>query len=375
MIVRSSKTLKSVAALALVFCLAIGYSYSLSEKVGYKSVSIGEIEEDKSRDLNKLSTRQKVAQLIFAAYDGQDADQQLLNLVSTEGVGGVMLMPPNLTSETQVASLNKDIQTAAIESSNSKIFIAVDQEGGTVNRISWPGYELSSQRSVADLESASRVASKRASELSKLGFNTNFSPVVEDIQDPSSFLYDRSFSGNVANMSSVYIDEYQSNGILATAKHFPGHENSSIDSHVSLPIVDIDDSTFKSRIGNFSQIIDESEPAFVMMSHVLYLQQDSLYPASLSPTIIKDYLKGSLGHRGLVITDDLTMNSIAKDRTTLEAAVDAYKAGNDMLLIIAEIPEIIDVIDNITFLIESGELTEESLNEKVYRIIDSKQSL
>jgi len=325
--------------------------------------------------LDDLTIEQKIGQMLFVGYDGSDTDEQLKNMVNSNYLGGVMLMGPNVSDTNNASLLIDDLQSISKNESSTSLFIGIDQEGGIVQRITDPTFELTSQPQINTIEQAEEIAAKRAIELTRLGINTNFSPVVETITDPNSFLYDRVFRGSsqdVRNYTVAYVNSYEQNGLMSTIKHFPGHNNASIDSHIGLPSSNMTDQEFEQHISTFSQTIGDAKPTFTMVGHILVPTQDPNLPSSLSPTIINDYLKTDIGYEGLVITDDMSMGAIIKNYGKIEAAVRAIEAGNDILLYVEDQFSISEIHTALVSKVDSGELKEELIDQSVLKILTVK---
>jgi len=322
-----------------------------------------------SERLASMTLEEKIGQMIFVGYDGADSRVQLQSLVKNSKIGGVMLMGNNFDAN------NADLVESLQQSTEIELFIGIDQEGGIVNRISDPGYELRSQTKVDSLQLADEISLKRAEELSELGINTNFSPVLENITNPDSFLYQRVFRGSdqqISQYGSAYVANYQQNKVHATVKHFPGHTNSSVDSHLNLPVANLNEAEFLEHISIFDEVISNSNPSFVMIGHISFPNQDSVYPSSLSKTIIQDYLRDRLGFTGLVITDDLSMQAVTNNYGKTQAAITAVNAGNDILLYVENETSIIEIKAALLDAVQSGQIKEDRIDDAVFRILDKK---
>jgi len=218
-----------------------------------------------------------------------------------------------------LSELCEAAQTCAVESGNSRLMIAVDQEGGPVARLRPPFTVFPGNRAIGEARSekdAKEFATVTARELRGVGITMNLAPVL----DVASFgvnavMEDRVFGEEpelVAHLGIAVIDTLQENGIAATAKHFPGIGRTTVDSHADLPYLDVErqvlDATdlvpFRAAIGGGVEA--------VMLSHVVYQDLDPQWPASLSSIIAKDLLRQTMGFKGIAMTDDLDMGAVDK---------------------------------------------------------------
>src|ERR1044071_9953850 len=193
-----------------------------------------------------LPLEQKIGQLMIVGFDDTQADSRLLEMVSRYHVGGVILFARNVHSPQQVAELTHKLQQTAIESGDPGLFIAIDQEGGRVARLTEEtGFtEFPSAMAIgatSDHENAYRMAAAMAAEMHAVGINVDFAPDLDVNNNPSNpVIGTRSFSSDpnkVADFGAAFARGLQENGILAFGKHFPGHGDTGIDSHLALPLV------------------------------------------------------------------------------------------------------------------------------------------
>ncbi len=286
-------------------------------------------------------------------------------------------MRPNVVNQ-NVAKITASLQNTASSTHQPILLISIDQEGGTVNRILNKDWELTSQTKITSYDEAYKVASQRARELRGVGVNVNFSPVLDYVTHPKSFLYDRTFHGTkeeVTTFGIAMVKGYQDAGIVATIKHFPGHPDSPVDSHKDLPTSNVSKEDFQNYTTVFKDSIQQSHPYMVMTGHVLFPNIDPKYPATLSPDIIQGTLRHDIGFDGVIITDDMNMGAITKKFGVEEAAKQAVLAGNDILLYVAT-PEVIDrAYSALLDAVVSGEISTDRIDESVYRILKLKSVL
>jgi beta-N-acetylhexosaminidase len=292
----------------------------------------------------------------FAGY----SIPQDVRLIAREfDLGGVVLFARNVEAPEQVAELARE---AAELSDELPLWVATDQEGGRVARLKdpftvWPPMMTLGRSGDAGL--AARFARALAAELKAVGISLDFTPVL-DIHTNSAnrVIGDRALSeraDEVARLGSVIIRTLQADGIAACGKHFPGHGDTSADSHDELPIVEQPpDRIDRVELLPFRAAI-EAQVASILTAHVLIPSIDDARPATLSPRIIDGMLKRTLGFTGMVITDDLDMKAISGSRGTGEAAVAAIAAGCDVALMCSPNPEAqVAAIEAIIHAVENG---------------------
>jgi len=248
--------------------------------------------------------------------------------ISDNHIGGILLLSRNIQSEEQVKKLTTDIHSL-----NPNIIIAIDQEGGEISRITFPGNELTPQKNIKTEADAYVVARKRAERLKSYGIDMNFSPVVDFITNKDSFLYERTFQKDlemISILAGAMLRGYEDGGITPVLKHFPGHTNDSSDTHYSTAVVFASKNELARHILPFKKTIERFNPPAVMVGGSTYSAYDSV-PAALSPIIIKNLLRGELTYKGIVISDDLEMDAFSEYSLNDRARM-ALEAGCDVVI-------------------------------------------
>lgn len=342
-----------------------------------EEVSGEALEDTVTPVVESLTLEQKVGQMLLLGIWNPEHKAGQKRLIERGIIGSVIVMNANISTKdatrTHIARLQE-----AVPTSTPPLLVAVDQEGGTVSRFEYDDFDLTAQPEIEDTDEAREVAARRGKELADLGVNVNFAPVLEYITDPDSFLYDRTFrvdeKSEIAPLASAMVRGYQRAGVAATVKHFPGHKSGSVDSHKNLPSVDdISYDELTAYTSPFITVLDEARPDMVMTAHVLFPAIDEAYPATLSPEIIDEFLRKSLGFTRVIITDDMNMGAITNGFGRTEAALQAVKAGNDILLYVATPTQVEQVHAAIVEAVKRGEIPEERIDESVKRIIALKQ--
>lgn len=328
--------------------------------------------------LNKMTLNEKIGQMIIAGFDGTSIDTNTQNLISKYKLSGLILYQTNVKDANQLVNLTNSIKTA---NSKNKIplFISVDQEGGRINRMPTSIKDTPSARTIGnknDEEYAYNIGKVIANELHVFGFNTDFAPVLDIQSNPdNTVIGDRSFGSSSSIVSKLGISMMKgirSENLIPVVKHFPGHGDTSVDSHLELPLV-LNDLTRLNKIElvPFKNAIKEYAD-MVMVAHILVQKIDPNYPASMSKPIITDLLRKKCGFGGVVISDDMTMGAIAKNYKLKDAAVRAVNAGCDIILVGHGMDNVITVYNSIYSAVKNHTISEDTINRSVYRILTLK---
>lgn len=332
-----------------------------------------------------LSLEEKIGQVMVVYFEGPELSPNLEKLVGDLKVGGVILYSSrgNIQSPSQVARLCDSLQSFAAKSESLPLLIAIDQEGGEVQRITKgvPRYPGNMALGAAgDEELTEQVASAMARDLHSMGINMNFAPVADVNNNPRNpVIGARSFGASpalVARLAAIMASGFSREGVIPVAKHFPGHGNTDGDSHSGLPMVpSTREDLEKTEFLPFRELIAAGVPA-VMTAHVLLPVLDEGRPATLSPVILR-LLREEMGFTGVIITDSLAMGALKRDRTTAEAAEEALMAGADMLLFGAdkgyEEEEHFQIYSHLLQAAREGRISMERLDDAVGRVLELKE--
>jgi beta-N-acetylhexosaminidase len=287
------------------------------------------------------SLRREIGQLLIGSLPATTITPEMRSLVREFQLGGVTLFKRNIEAPEQVAELSHDLQSMA---SDLPLWVAVDQEGGRVARLRAPFTEwppMATLGRAGDEKLAYRFAAALATELKAVGVTLYYAPVLDILTNPKNpVIGDRALSEDaraVARLGGAIIRGLQENGIAACGKHFPGHGDTSQDSHVALPLVEHPpDRIRRVELVPFREAI-RSDVAFIMTAHILVPSLDEQRPATLSPAIIRGMLREELDFDGVILSDDLDMKAIADTYTVSDAAVQAIAAGCDGVLLCREL--------------------------------------
>ncbi|MCT2537102.1 beta-N-acetylhexosaminidase [Aquibacillus koreensis] len=333
--------------------------------------------EQPSDQLTKMSLSEKIGQMIIAGVEGTSLQPNDEKLIKNYHVGGFIFYGNNLTTHQQTKELIQDFQEKN-RANPLPLFMSVDQEGGRISRIpgveEMPTNELIGKRN--DPDYAYRIGQKLGQQLNSVGFNLDYAPVMDINSNPNNpVIGDRSYGDNASVVSQLGIQTMlgiQSENIIAVVKHFPGHGDTSVDSHIELPIVDKSlQELNKMELIPFKEAIDSGADV-VMVAHILNPNLDPTYPASMSKKVITDILRSQLDFKGVVITDDLTMGAVMNNFGIGDAAVDAIQAGSDIVLVAHDYHKVVQVIEHIKKAVQNGDIKEDRIDESVSRIIELK---
>lgn len=323
--------------------------------------------------LSGMSVEEKVGQMFIARCPQSGAAQKAADY----HLGGYILFGRDFQGKTKEQVIS-DIQSYQ-DAASVSLFIGVDEEGGTVNRVSLnPNLRAVPFWSPQELYASGGFSLIRSDTLEKcrllhsLGINVNFAPVCDVSQNPADFIYARSF-GRDANQTAEYIRNVtqvmSSEGMGAVLKHFPGYGNNA-DTHTGIAYDNRPYETFQNSDFLPFKAGIENGAGIVLVSHNIVACMDGQYPASLSSRV-HEILRGELGFSGVIVTDDLAMDGIRDFVSDDRAAVLAVQAGNDLLCCTdfeTQIPTVIDAVIN-------GEISEQRIDESVLRILMLKISL
>ena len=324
----------------------------------------------------KNDIQKKMAgQRLMLGFEGTEFNPELKHLIKDIGTGGLILFRGNIETPEQISRLCMDCQAYAESSGLPPLFIAIDQEGGTVARLREPFSIFKGNSFVETPEDARSFARITAQELKSIGVNMNFAPVLDVVPEGiDSIMKDRAFSGppeRVSLLGTEMIGTFQENGIMAVAKHFPGIGRTVKDSHFFLPELESDLDTLTSSDLLPFGAAKENNVAGIMLSHILYTSLDKTWPASLSYNIAWELLRERMQYKGLVMTDDLDMKAIEKGIETCMSRI--LYCGIDMALICHKGPNIDKAFEIVQRLLGEDESLKASHQKSVERILSYKR--
>lgn len=346
--------------------------------------------------LNKMTVEEKVGQLLMVHFIGEEANEEASHLIKKIHVGAFIYYTwaNGLNSPKQVANLSSGLQQLAQQTPNKiPLIIAVDQEGGRICRLKEGFTPLPDNRTIAFTgipAIAEKYAYTTALELRAVGINMNLAPVVDINSNPENLLMTSRSYGSDAESVVAYakctLDGFYNGGLLSCLKHYPGHGNVNVDSHLGLPVVNKSkDELMDVELVPFKALASVSDA--IMTGHILVPSVDGSCCASTSKVLIS-ILREDIGFSGPIITDSLVMQGVLeKYKTPEDAALAAFEAGCDILMLGGKLlsgnhagyeltaPDIVRVHQYIVNAVQSGRISEERLDQSVLRILNIKQKL
>lgn len=338
------------------------------------------IEKDPIAEMIKdMTVEEKLGQMLIVGIEGYEIDDGAKQMIDELRIGGFILFGSNIKSPEQLLELNNSLK-AANSVNKIPLFISVDEEGGRVSRIPNTIKNLPANKEIGKInneEFSYEIGMLLAEKVGAFGFNMNFAPVLDVNSNPKNpVIGDRSFGSKaevVSNLGVQTMAGISFGRVIPVVKHFPGHGDTDVDSHVGLPSVDNDLERLKSfELIPFEAAINNGAEC-VMVAHILLPKIDAENPASMSTVIISNVLRNEMNFDGVVITDDMTMGAISKNYDLATAAVQSIKAGNDIVLVAHKYENAIATMKSFKEAVQSGAITEKRIDQSVYRILKLKQ--
>lgn len=331
----------------------------------------------------ELTVRQMLGQKLVFGFHGTALPEDFKEVLREYKIGNVILFLRNVQSASQVRRLCAEIQRLVREETGYPAFIMIDQEGGMVSRLPQDAVNVPGTMAVAatgNPENARLASEITVRQLRGLGVNFNLAPVMDVNSNPQNpVIGNRSYGDEaerVAAFGAAAIAPYAQSGVLCCAKHFPGHGDTAVDSHLGLPRVDKTAGELeKLELIPFRAVVEAGVPA-VMMSHVLFPNiEPEQVPCTMSRRMVTGLLKEKLGFRGLILTDCMQMGAIQDFFGTAAGTVASIKAGVDLTEISSSLELEREAAEAVTRAAEAGEFDMEELRESVRRILRFKEQL
>lgn len=325
-----------------------------------------------------LATRRDIGQLLIGSFKGYTIPVELRALAREFDLGGTILFGRNVEAPEQVSEVAADAEALG---RTQPAWVSVDQEGGRVARLKAPFTEWPPMATLGRAGSetlAARFASALAAELLAVGVTLDYAPVLDIHTNPRNpVIGDRALgeaADAVSRLGRVLVRTLQSAGVAACGKHFPGHGDTSTDSHVELPLVEHPPDRLRAvEFEPFRAAIAE-QVAFLMTAHVLVPALDEQRPSTLSPVVVGETLRRELGFDGVILSDDLEMKAISARYTVPAAAVLAVQAGCDAVLVCSGDVELQALtLEALVRAVESGEISATRLDDAWRRLRRAKE--
>jgi beta-N-acetylhexosaminidase len=343
---------------------------------GEDSISEWEQWQEQAR---MLDVSEKIGQMVMVGIEGKEYNEQARTLIEQHRIGGIITFGRNVSDAAQTLQLLHDLKEANARSNPFPLLLGIDEEGGSVTRMPPELIKAPAARAVGqkgDAKLAHELGHITALTLRQFGWNINFAPVLDVDSNPQNpVIGERSYGDHadtVIEIGTSVMKGLKTGGVIPVVKHFPGHGDTYVDSHLELPVISHGQERLEQvELLPFTKAIQEGADA-VMVGHLLVPALDENEPATFSPTIIQGLLREQLEFDGVVITDDLTMGAVTHHYSVGEAAVKAVLAGADIVMIAHHFEQQTEAIRALKAAVERGDITEERLNESVARILRLK---
>lgn len=336
--------------------------------------------------LDEASLRRKIASLLVVGFRGEQLDDNdwIMKAVR-DGLGGIILFDRDLQTNGQRNISSPEQVTALVntlrQASPGRLIVSIDQEGGQIARLN-PGNGFPATKSQAEIGAANSTATTRTwaqgivDSLTSIGANLNYAPVLDmnvNPDNPAIGKLGRSFSAEadvVVKNATEEIQVHRAAGVKTVLKHFPG--SGSATGNTDFEVVDVSTTWHASELEPFQKLIDSNFADSIMAAHLLNKQLDPSRPASLSPAVVTDLLRGKLGWKGAVVSDDMQAVAISRRYGRDEAVAMAFEAGLDMLVFanqqVYDTKIVDETLDNVVNLVRKGRITEARIDQSVARV-------
>lgn len=328
-----------------------------------------------------MTLQEKIGQRLMTGFPGTEMTEEFRHVVKTHKIGNVILFRENVRDCAQLKQLCSDIQELVRKETGHSAFIAVDQEGGIVTRLQRDGVNIPGAMALGatgDPENAYRAGLLIGKELRALGPNFNFAPTVDvNSNSDNPVICTRSYGDKpetVGDFAAKAVQGMLEGGVMCTAKHFPGHGDTNLDSHLALPCVDKTMEELEElELIPFRRAIEAGVTA-VMTAHILFpkIEQDPI-PATMSRRIMHGLLREKWGFQGIIVSDCMMMGAIASHYGTVNGTLAAFKAGVDLVEITHNALLCGEAAEAVLKAAEAGELDLNELDESVDRILAYKK--
>lgn len=370
---------KLLISAALTLTMIGGVTASSATILKGKNESINKKVEDK---ISTMTLEEKVGQMMFYGVNGTNVDDKVVNLFEDQHAGGIILYGHRnfwgSSLDNNVKYVNS-IKKANRQNSDIPLFIGFDEEGGSMSQLPQELMRTPSKGELGntnDSSLATGIGAGTAKKLKLLGINTDFGTVLDiNTNKNNPIIGVRSYGSTQEKVTEFGINELkaiQNEGVIPTVKHFPGHGDTEVDSHLGLPSLNHDLNRLKStELVPFQTAINNGVD-MVMTAHIMLPQIDKEYPATMSKKILTDLLRDEMGYKGVIITDDLEMQAISKNWDLGEAAIKSVEAGADILLVCHTIENQQKVYNAVVQGVNDGKIDENRIDESVRRILRLK---
>lgn len=329
--------------------------------------------------MQNVELRKKIGQSFIIGFKGREASADVQKFILNNSIGGIILFARNIDNPIQVAELNNSLQSLVMKTA-PPLFSSIDMEGGRVARFKAPFTQWPPMKILGEIDSPSlcfKFAETMGKELLAVGVNMNYAPCVDVLTNPANTVIgDRAFGTEpeiVSKMGSAIVRGFVKVGVIPAVKHFPGHGDTLLDSHEDLPVVEHDLARLDEiEFAPFKKCF-RARVEFCMTAHLVLKQVDAEWPATLSHKVLNGILRERLGYRNIVMTDDMEMKAITKNFPVEVSAVQAIKAGCNILLYCHELSVQEKALEAIVKAVTDGEIPESVIEENYQKVLKAKK--
>ncbi|MBL7142382.1 MAG: glycoside hydrolase family 3 protein [Candidatus Pacebacteria bacterium] len=319
--------------------------------------------------VDAVKLEKQIGQLFIVGFDGTTLTTELADFFKKYRPGGVLLLSKNIENEEQLKKLIGDLQILSLQETGLPLFVAVDQEGGTISRIDFL-QEKTAQSEIESVDRAFQIGSTRGQELKELGINLNLAPLLDQVQE-GDFLFERTFEKDAltsGNLAKSFVDGQKGAGILTAIKHFPGYSGIAFNPEESLAEI----STLP-VISQFKKAM-QANPEFVMTANMVYTNLDTSLPFAFSSNAIQ-YLKNNLGSKVIIMTDDLAQTYLSDKFSLKDIVTKPIEAGVDVMIFSGWEIGAAEGLDAFADAFRNGEISKDKVEAAILKIINIKNSL
>lgn len=328
--------------------------------------------------LKSMSLDEKIGQLLIVGFEGTEINEQTEKMIKDYHISGFILFERNISNGENTLELINSIKKLNKEN-KVPLFISIDEEGGNVSRLPKEFIKLPKAWEIGKAnneEYSYKIGELIGERLQALGFNLNFAPVLDINSNPNNPVIGKRAFGSTIDVVKKHgiqtMEGIKSKNIIPVIKHFPGHGDTNIDSHIDLPTINKNlEELEKLEFAPFDKAIERGAD-MVMTSHILFRKIDKNNPATFSKEIITNILRERLKFNGVIITDDMTMGGL-KNYNIIDASVKALKADCDIILVCHGYENQVKIIEGIKEEVKGANISEKEIDKKVYRILKLKE--
>jgi beta-N-acetylhexosaminidase len=331
--------------------------------------------------LYNMTLDEKIGQMLMVGVNGTTPGSDAKEMINNLHASGIIFYGSNIKTANQTVDFTNQLKAMNQSAKNPlPLFVSVDEEGGSVDRLPSPILKMPSSYAIGkkdDSDFSTHVGETLGEAVRNLGFNMDYAPVLDVVKDPAtSAIGERSFGMDpnlVSRLGVATMKGIRSQNVIPVVKHFPGYGSVSVDAHEDLPTVEYGRSQLEKTDWLPYENAIKNDADVIMVTHELVTGLETKYPASMSTTIMTDMLRDQLGFNGVIMTDDMTMGAITKRYDIQTAVVKSVEAGADVVMVAFHKDEQTNAFKALKQAVAKGTISENRIDDSVYRIMELKQ--